>query len=140
MFSAVCTRLFHHGVSVCLQGNQFLHVPVACCSARRPSTSGHKRPCQLMPKPGSCLCPRHSKQLLHVNFFAAREEIKATTPVQRAWNLQQIHQVHMRASVCISCPPVLLHIHRLENTARHAMQKCKARQPYVHLSFTSYLF
>jgi len=68
-------------------GNQLLHVAVACCSARRPSTSGHKRPCQLMPKPGSCLCPRHSKQLLHVNFFAAREEIKATTPVQRAWIL-----------------------------------------------------
>ena len=49
VFSAVCTRLFHHGVSVCLQGNQFLHVAVACCSARRPSTFGDKRPCQLMP-------------------------------------------------------------------------------------------
>ena len=87
VFSAVCTRLFHHGVSVCLQGNQLLHVAVACCSARQPSTSGHKRPCQLMPKPGSCFCPRHRKQLLHVNFFTAREEIKATTPVQRAWIL-----------------------------------------------------
>jgi hypothetical protein len=45
VFCAICTRLFSHGVSVCLQGNQFLHVTVACCSARRPSTSGHNRPC-----------------------------------------------------------------------------------------------
>ena len=123
MFSAVCTRLFHHGVSVCLQGNQFLHVAVACCSARRSSTSGHKRPCQLMPKPGSCLCPRHSKQLLHVNFFTAREEIKATTPIQRAWNLRQIHQVHMCASVCISCH---LYLSRAHSSSREHISPCNA--------------
>jgi hypothetical protein len=48
MQSALC--LFHHGVSVCLQGNRLLHVAVACCSTRRPSTSRHqRRPCQLLP-------------------------------------------------------------------------------------------
>ena len=134
VFSTVCTRLFHHGVSVCLQGNQFLHVPVACCSARRPSTSGHKRPCQLMPKPGSCLYPRHSKQLLHVSLVPGRKSRHAscTTCKDSAANLPSAY-----ACICTYLLPTCTfqeHIHRLENTSRHAMQK-QARQPtLVHLS------
>jgi hypothetical protein len=61
MQSALC--LFHHGVSVCLQGNQLVHVAVVCYSTRRPLTSRHQRhPC-------------HSNV-----FFTTREEIITRLP------------------------------------------------------------
>jgi hypothetical protein len=87
-------------------GNQLLHVPVACCAARQTSTSVHQRPCQLLllssSKPGSCLYPRHSRQLLHVSSVTGRKSSHASCTTCK----DSARQVHMPASVRIFCPPV----------------------------------
>jgi hypothetical protein len=86
--------------------NQFMHVPVACCDARQTSTSGHQCPCELLllssSKPGSCLYPRHSRQLLHVSSVTWRKPSHASCTMCK----DSARQVHMPASVRIFYPLV----------------------------------
>jgi hypothetical protein len=114
-----------------------ISVCMSPCSASWPSTSKHQRPCQLLPlspsKPGSCLHPRHIKQLLHVYFFTAREKIK---PLQHAKD-SPTNSPSAYAAICTYLLPTYNfkeQIHHIENISHLVTQKQSRQLTHVQLS------
>ena len=59
-------------------GNQLLHVAIACYAARRPSTSGNQRPCQLLHRLSLHRCRGSNRGDESVNAVCSRLLLRAS--------------------------------------------------------------